>query len=93
MDLHVRSIHVRMKVMTAETKNSGYSPRDLLRRKLLLGLAGSYREIGRRIGSSETAIRAVLKEEETGVPINRDRMLRDIAEALDSIEAEQAQHA
>lgn len=71
-----------------QNRNGASRPEMLLRRKLLLGLAASYRELGNKVGASQTAVRAVLTEQETGIEINRDRMLDDIERALDAIEAE-----
>lgn len=78
---------------TEQNRNRPLRPDALLRRKLLLGLAASYREIGDRIGASQTAVRAVLTQKETGVEMNRGRMLTDIARAISEIEAEQEKQA
>lgn len=60
-----------------------------LRRKERLGRAASYRILSERVGNvSAKTIHVVLNENESGMEINRERVLRDVNAALDQLEAE-----
>ena len=60
------------------------TPQETTARKEALGLSNS--ELARQIGVSHTTVNKVLKEEESGVEINRSRILEQLNEAMDLIE-------
>ena len=57
-----------------------------------LGRPASYRRLADRIGTNFTSIHQTLTERPSAIPINRDRILDAVEDALQTIEAEQVGH-
>lgn len=71
-----------------ETVDTKRTPAETLARKNQIGV--TYRALAELVTCSHETIRVVLLEKESGLEIDRDRILTETNAALDQLEAEQA---
>ena len=69
--------------------NSTLTPAAVLERKKRLGRRVTYTRIARIADLSQTTVYVVMNERQTGIPIDRGRVLEQIDDALDQIQEEQ----
>jgi chromosome condensin MukBEF MukE localization factor len=71
-------------------KDSTLSPSEALERKQRFGKQLTYDRLSEAAGIPKTTVYVVLNERHTAIPIDREKVLKKVGDALNRLEREQA---